>query len=394
MSDVAIRPIGTMIGPTGTAGATGATGPAGPTGPTGPVGPAGSMGGPASSIDGDLALFNGASGTVVKDAAVNITQITPLLSNTAAGLALLNGANAAAQRTSLGLGSAALLTAGTGASNAVQLDGSAKLPAVDGSALTNLAGALLPIGAFFGMALSRASATTFTIAAGAARNDNGGTGKNVQFNSAFTKSLSAWAVGTGNGGLDTGAVANSTWYHVHGIVNDSDGSSDAIYSLSATAPTVPAGYTARAYISFFKTNGSAQITAFSQIGDIWLKDSATADIDATNPGTAAVTRTLDLPTGRTYDAILAIGGYNGTTSTGVGVNVSSLDISDQAPQLGSTAANSNVQSFNLSATTANTWAWHPTVVRTNTSAQVRSRLSTSGAADHFGIITRGARILR
>lgn len=47
-------------------------------------------------------------------------------------------ANAATARSNLGLGSAALLTAGTGANNAVQLDGSAKLPAVDGSQLINI----------------------------------------------------------------------------------------------------------------------------------------------------------------------------------------------------------------------------------------------------------------
>jgi len=41
-------------------------------------------------------------------------------------------------RTSLGLGSAAVLTAGTSANNAVQLDASARLPGVDGSQLTNL----------------------------------------------------------------------------------------------------------------------------------------------------------------------------------------------------------------------------------------------------------------
>ena len=33
--------------------------------------------------------------------------------------------------------------------------------------------------------------------------------------SAYTKTTSAWGVGTGNGSLDTGSIANSTWYHVY-----------------------------------------------------------------------------------------------------------------------------------------------------------------------------------
>jgi len=51
---------------------------------------------------------------------------------------LADVASASAARGNLGLGSAALLTAGAAANNAVQLDGSARLPAVDGSQLTNL----------------------------------------------------------------------------------------------------------------------------------------------------------------------------------------------------------------------------------------------------------------
>ena len=52
----------------------------------------------------------------------------------------LDAGDLATSRSSLGLGSASTLSAGTAASNLVQLDGSAKLPAVDGSALTNLPG--------------------------------------------------------------------------------------------------------------------------------------------------------------------------------------------------------------------------------------------------------------
>ena len=57
---------------------------------------------------------------------------------TAAGKALLDDADAAAQRTTLGLGTAAVVDTGTSAGNVVVLDGSTRLPAVDGSQLTNL----------------------------------------------------------------------------------------------------------------------------------------------------------------------------------------------------------------------------------------------------------------
>ena len=57
---------------------------------------------------------------------------------TAAGKALLDDADAAAQRTTLGLGTAATQAVGTSANQVVQLDGSARLPAVDGSQLTGL----------------------------------------------------------------------------------------------------------------------------------------------------------------------------------------------------------------------------------------------------------------
>ena len=91
---------------------------------------------PGSTLTADRILTI-TSGDAARTLDISASDVTI----TAAGAAITAGVNAAAQRTTLGLGSAALLTAGTAANNAVQLDGSAKLPAVDGSQLTNISGA-------------------------------------------------------------------------------------------------------------------------------------------------------------------------------------------------------------------------------------------------------------
>lgn len=51
---------------------------------------------------------------------------------------MLDDSTSTSARSTLGLGSSAVVDAGTGASEMVQLDASSKLPAVDGSALINL----------------------------------------------------------------------------------------------------------------------------------------------------------------------------------------------------------------------------------------------------------------
>lgn len=109
----------------------------------GPVGPSGAPGADGSSIisdgsRGDITVSSSGAIWVVNSGAISTSKLGGDV--TPAGKALLDDANASAQRTTLGLGSAAVLNVGTGAGNVVQLDGSGKLPAVDGSQLTNLPG--------------------------------------------------------------------------------------------------------------------------------------------------------------------------------------------------------------------------------------------------------------
>lgn len=245
---------------------------------------------------------------------------------------------------------------------------------------------LWPTGTINGLTLSRSSATAFGVAAGLATSEQAGTQQDLTLTSAITKTLSAFVAGTGNGGLDTGAVAATTWYHVHLIRNDVSGSVDALYSLSPTAPTMPAGFTPRRRIGSILTNGASQIVAFSQLGDEFLWDAAVIDADATNPGTAAVTRLLTVPTGVKVLAMVSIGGYTGTN--GFTIVASSLDVSDQAAQVTGTAGLVGFPS-NAAVINGAQWDFSTHLIRTNTSGQIRTRLSASGAADHIGIVTRG-----
>ena len=76
--------------------------------------------------------------------AVDGSQLTNISATDNTKLAILNNLsdlnNSTTARTNLGLGTSAVLDTGTGANNIVQLDGTSKLPAVDGSQLTNVTG--------------------------------------------------------------------------------------------------------------------------------------------------------------------------------------------------------------------------------------------------------------
>lgn len=73
----------------------------------------------------------------------------------------------------------------------------------------------------------------------------------IYLSSSIVKRLdAAWAVGTGNGGIDTGAAANTT-YFIWLIRRPDTGVVDALLSTSSSSPTMPANYTQKALIGAF-----------------------------------------------------------------------------------------------------------------------------------------------
>lgn len=91
-------------------------------------------------------------------------------------------------------------------------------------------------------------------AAGSAASD-GATPVLMTLASSMIKRIDAnWAAGTNQGGLDTGAVTNATYYEW--LIQRSDtGAEDILISLSATAPTMPADYDRKALIGKFARVG-------------------------------------------------------------------------------------------------------------------------------------------
>jgi len=205
---------------------------------------------------------------------------------------------------------------------------------------------------------------------------------------AMTKRLDAdWSAGTGNGMRYSGAAIANTTYHLYTALS-STGAQDYYADPSATASTAlghlqaETGGSAYLYLrrigSIVRTGGA--IKAFIQSNDLFLWNSPVEDIQATNPGASAVTRTLTLPTGVIYTAVVQGGISNGTNASNHAL-LSSLALTD-------VAASNSVYNVHIASLTAYR-SFQTVFVPTNTSAQIRSRLSVSGASDVLFINTVG-----
>jgi hypothetical protein len=115
----------------------------------------------------------------------------------------------------------------------------------------------VPRGHIYGLTLTTNSTDATNdvdIAAGEAASDDTAPAL-ITLASAITKRFdTAWAVGTNQGGLDTGSVGNSR-YAIWAIKRPDTGVVDVLSSLSFTAPTMPANYTQKALIGEFTRAG-------------------------------------------------------------------------------------------------------------------------------------------
>ena len=168
--------------------------------------------------------------------------------------------------------------------------------AQDGVNLRTLQSYSMPQNYISGLNLANNITTPYTdidIAAGIAQDSTNAKGMTLA--TALTKRLStAFAAGTGNGMLDAGSIANSTWYHIF-LIAKTDGTTDILASTSATNPQLPTGYTYKRRIGSIKTDASSHILAFIQNGDDFLWSTMIQDISASCTTASRTLYTMSAP---------------------------------------------------------------------------------------------------
>lgn len=119
----------------------------------------------------------------------------------------------------------------------------------------------IPVSYTSGLLLTKASSTTLSAALGRARDSQN------QMDMITTAATTINFGSTGLNALDTGAIAASTWYAIYMIADvQNRNATGFVASTSATAPTMPFGYSNYRRIGWAKTDGSSHILAFYQTG--------------------------------------------------------------------------------------------------------------------------------
>lgn len=119
--------------------------------------------------------------------------------------------------------------------------------------------------------------------------------------------------------LDAGSVATNTWYAVW-VIGKADGTNAALLSTSATAPTLPSGYTFKFRVGWVRTDASSRIYRFIQYGARvqWIVDGTLRTTTSIGTGgSSSYDISAMVPT--TAVAVAAgVGGTNTAASIGPG----------------------------------------------------------------------------
>jgi len=117
---------------------------------------------------------------------------------------------------------------------------------------------------------------------------------------------------SGANGLDTGSVANSTWYYFHVIYNPTTTTVAGLMSLSAATPTLPSGYTLFALVGAALTSGTGTFTTFRIQGRrVWVPGIEAQSANALTTGYVAASLATAIPP----IAKVVYGSYKATAST-------------------------------------------------------------------------------
>lgn len=240
-----------------------------------------------------------------------------------------------------------------------------------------------PKGGIFGLTTSNNVTDAdhdIDIAAGQAASDSA-TPVTINLNSATTKRFDAtFAEGSGNGGFATGeSLPTSGTIHLW-LIAKADGTADVFANNNATsglAPTLPTGFTQKRRIASLRTDASANIVGYTQVGDtFWLKSRA---LDVDNLGNASgVLAGLTVPVGLQLIVSLAAS-INGGSATRYALITNPGDNNDAAAQTN----HDLVAATTVGQTNTNMQRY------TNTSGQVRYRTDSTANVTFFRIWTLG-----
>lgn len=206
---------------------------------------------------------------------------------------------------------------------------------------------------------------------------------------ALTKRSDAvWVVGTNQGALDTGSVADSDYYIW--LINRSDTNvTDVLFSLSMTSPTMPTNYNYKRLIGWFRRASSTIVpfhvyeTDGSGIEFAW--DTLATDASGTTSTSRALVSLSRVPAGLSIQANITFE----ANVTGAVINVCCPDQADIAPAFGVGIGVAGV-SIGLTAgsqSVSSTTSKYLLRVRTNTSREVAMRSSVGSLQYYASVVS-------